>query len=103
MVPPRRAAWWWLWSAIEFGVHLVLRPAAALEQALSAAVSQVRDNPPRIRLQGFLDIYDQATNTRYHELAQRVFGTAVPDRDLRGYARFCKATGALLQIGQSEA
>jgi len=103
IVPSRRTSWWWLWSAIEFGVHLILAPPTALQQALTAALSQARDNPPRIRLQGFLDIYAQATDTRYHELAQRVFGAAVPDRDLQGYARFCKATAALLQIEQSEA
>ena len=103
IVPSRRTSWWWLWSAIEFGVHLILAPPTALQEALTAALSQARDNPPRIRLQGFLDIYAQATDTRYHELAQRVFGAAVPDRDLQGYARFCKATAALLQIEQSEA
>jgi len=103
IVPSRHTSWWWLWSAIEFGVHLILAPPTALQEALTAALSQARDNPPRIRLQGFLDIYAQATDTRYHELAQRVFGAAVPDRDLQGYARFCKATAALLQIEQSEA
>jgi hypothetical protein len=97
-----RAAWWWLWSAIEFGVRLVLVPPAALQQALTAALSQARDNPPRIRLQGFLDIYAQATDTQYRELVQRVFAASVPDRDLRDYARFCKATATLLQIEQAE-
>jgi hypothetical protein len=103
IMPSRRRAWWWLWSAIEFGVRLILAPPSALQQALTDALSQAKDNPPRIRLQGFLDIYAQATDTRYHELAQRVFRTAVPEWDLRGYARFCKATAAMLQIGQSEA
>jgi len=95
-----RTASWWLWSAIEFGVHLVFRGPAALEDVLTAAISQIRDNPPRIRLQGFVDIYDQATNTRYHELAQRVFAAQVPDVDLREHNRFSKATAALLQAEQ---